>query len=242
MKLGKIHIFAIVFSIVVTLAYIAFVFVPNNKVSTVTRSIQAELEGDPATYVTPVPRIVETAILKSYKATSLHGVTFQVPFNPTIVKDQGTTAISYADQPTGKMLLFSKGVNIKDILMEQETVGSVGGLGAWAQHFGVSDTNYSLYTYILELKLDTINTSGLSVKEKAVQTIMLLMKATFFSDEYIFSFTVSEIKGYQFGMPEKSERVSIEFFDTNDTQYTFLTKNLTQQEIDFILSSIVIED
>lgn len=56
----------------------------------------------------------------------------------------------------------------------------------------------------------------------------------------IYAFETTNIKGFQFDIPasdQKSALVNVKFFDINDKAYD-LTTNATQDEIDYILSSI----
>lgn len=58
----------------------------------------------------------------------------------------------------------------------------------------------------------------------------------------IFDFEVKNLRGFQFGGPKRENQIMIELFDKNRNDYNYSIlingKNITQDEIDFILSSL----
>ena len=62
------------------------------------------------------------------------------------------------------------------------------------------------------------------------------------SEKKIYEFTNKTFKGFQFCIPNECKRISVKLFDRKNNEWTLLFKNFTQNEIDFILSSMELVD
>lgn len=57
--------------------------------------------------------------------------------------------------------------------------------------------------------------------------------------DYLNNFETEHIKGFQFGNPEYSKEVYLDFFDIKDKQYSIIfTGKFTQGFIDYVLKNI----
>ena len=75
-------------------------------------------------------------------------------------------------------------------------------------------------------------------------SMLLIFKAMIFSPHYseIFFVQINEIKGFQFGnLKNGDKKIHIHLFPQNNTHYSLLFSGFTQEEINAILSNIVIK-
>ena len=82
-------------------------------------------------------------------------------------------------------------------------------------------------------------------KDQYMEKIKLLLVKS--SEEFfvgsgnIYKFETSNIKGFEFVNPElmkQSKHIKVEIFDKNDHQYELQFGGFSQEEIDYVLSSI----
>ncbi len=67
---------------------------------------------------------------------------------------------------------------------------------------------------------------------------MLLSLKSIYQSDNIYSFTGTEIKGFQFNDPNNDKIVTVIFFFENDNGNQIEFFSMSQDEIDFVLSTI----
>ena len=83
-------------------------------------------------------------------------------------------------------------------------------------------------------------------KDKMVTDSLLLTLKEIISpviaadEDHIYSFNTGQVKGFQFGSAKAGKTVVIRLFDKSDNRYEISPKANNQQEIDYMLNSIVV--
>lgn len=179
--------------------------------------------------IVPVPHTILTTTVQGPSSPgSLKNVFFTVPFVPTLTRNESENGVVY-NGDAGKVLAFMKTFSVFD--------------EKWKTYHNVQ-SDYDAYTRIHNITLAEVNSLQHSKQEKIRLTTLAFTKGGMTTPNTpLYSFSTSEVKGFQIGNPTTQTTISLELFDSSNGQYKYsiLTGNLTQTEIDTILSSITIQ-
>lgn len=194
----------------------------------------------PELYTSVLPRSLSKTSLQAQKHYSHLGVSFSVPWkNETTNKTvKNVLAISFEDNKKTILVLKSL-TNLKNELMTGKPED------AKNMEFFYGDENLKT-DYSYRKMLYNANPKNMSIfesKKKAIaDNILFILKAAIITDHTkggIFSIETNQFNAIQLGDPKLSDGIEVLVFDNNDNSYSFIfRKGITQDEIDFILSSI----
>lgn len=234
------------FALVIGLAVIAFSYFSQIWITLYVKESFSR-EKNPELYQIPQERQVKTVeySIGNYVEFSYSGIRLKTPW--TEIKrieewPMAKRAFFDQDNKTKSLLIFNaqkaSPLTFKETLLGYDPRD----IQKIKEFFGEErlKSNYNFYKLVLEASPEQINILT-PPKEAMAKFILIILKQglALMGEEGIYSFSVDNIKGFQFGTPGKSEKMVIDFFDNNDNQYTLLISG-TQEEIDFILGSIEI--
>lgn len=106
-------------------------------------------------------------------------------------------------------------------------------------------SNYSLYKFILEISPDDLTLW--TPWGKVVDHMMWLSEKAILlprGRETVYSFDIGTIKGFQLGNPLRDRATMLTFFDAKDKEHeiTVAGKSITQEDIDFIISTLHVDN
>lgn len=199
----------------------------------------------PNAYITPIQRTVTAseADVKGHQEFTSYGLMFGVPWKEKPEKIERGSAIFFKFPDKKFVVLFDpesipppREILLKGNPNDVEKVKAFFGEG-------ILDSNYDFYSHILNTSPDQI-TIFTPKKEAMSKAILVVLKTVLVitpsGGNIIYSFvTDNNIKGFQWGRDEVRGRTLVTLFDQNDVQYEMVIGG-TQEEIDFILSSIEI--
>lgn len=174
------------------------------------------------------------------------GIKLRFPWNNIVKKDQpigndGTVLFYKWEFAGNKVVSIIRPLNVNYV---HEFIGNNSNDAAKVKDFFGDNTLNSNYEFMKVIYSSSPKDISLfkSKNEMLAKDILLILKKAMIGahkgNDGIFNFETDNIKGFQFGIPGKTERVDVQFFDKNDKEHVMLFSGVTQDEIDDILSSI----
>lgn len=199
----------------------------------------------PAAYLDLVPREVKTSQfnLDAYPNFTYYGLGFRTPWQekPTIEEKNSLVIFRFPNDKSVVVFDPKYLPSVDDLLAKNPTE-----LQKIKDIYGgeALKSTYNFYEYIFESSLDQISIFA-SRKEVLARTSAVVFKGIIVAgaggESGLYSFTIGEIRGFQFGDPKVRKNILIYIFDKEDKEYNILVF-ANQEEIDFILSSIKTTD
>ncbi len=189
--------------------------------------------------ILPMPKNILKADAITSTALSHDGLKFQVPWRSMGPRNNQET-FAAASSDGNKSIFISQEINIKNNLIKK-TPDDAAMLKIF---FGeeVLASQYALYKTILYASPKNISAfSRLSTSLPQIILVTLKRALVMNAGEGISEFETAEIRGFQFGN-QNSKSVSIVFFDEKDNRYLMGARGATEEEIDYILSSMKAAD
>lgn len=170
---------------------------------------------------------------------SFYDFTFKVPWKDLVKKNERQNVVDLTFNQNKRVIIFDPKDNL-DMVKNLFALRSEKDQKKLRNFFGddILKSNYSFCTIVLNITPEKINIFN-SSNQIIVSSILLTLKAILppSSTGEIYNFEAGDIKGFQFGDPKANKPILIWFFDKQDKQHELIISG-TQQEIDFILSSI----
>ncbi|MCR4263995.1 MAG: hypothetical protein NUV98_04745 [Candidatus Roizmanbacteria bacterium] len=198
----------------------------------------------PWLYAEPTMRsIKQPEDLSQYPHYSYYGIAFRVPWNnePEVKNYEQSTTLRFSDE---RVLIIHDpilSVDIAAAMTSGEEADQVRELFG-AEHF---ENDYKLKKLILSSTPDEITflTSG---KEATAKLVLVTLKNALLISESktVYDFHADNVVGFQYGDPGNDGGVVIDYYDRAYSPYSLIIsgKELTQEEVDLIISSISFED
>lgn len=106
----------------------------------------------------------------------------------------------------------------------------------------IFSSDYVFYENIFKVSPDQVSYFT-PLEEMYAKHTLLILKSIIMMPGYkdgIYSFQLENIKGFQIGIPQKSNMVTIQFYDEEENEYMILVsgQNVSQDDIDSILTSL----
>ncbi|MFH1188429.1 MAG: hypothetical protein V1652_01120 [bacterium] len=176
-----------------------------------------------------------------HSSLSYYNVLFRVPWTGVPEEEIGPRGVTlkFADD---KAVLFTKG-SFDARKLIYEVFGDKAGEAVVEKMIGVYGSQfindpYIFYREILNSTPDNI--TFLTIQKKAEMEMFLLMlkqQLVSLGKDTIYEFETYYARGFQFGT-ENDLFVIVDFFNRENQLYSFLIRKGTQEDIDFIISSI----
>ncbi len=228
-------------SIVIVISY--FPYIPIK----IMQQIQYSKEKYPQAYVVPKERMVNAPAILGDKLT-FDGITFNVPWKNlerSFMFGDGLLVYNY---PNSKIIgihtvkhsnqfnLAKSNIKMISQLSEPEKQKIIKAYGGE----GVYNNSFEFANYLNNIKPDSGEWFG-DVEKLSAIPVLVIQKTAFTPEEAksgIYKFSISRFKGFQYGDPSYTSTITIQIFDTNNTQYELLIKGkMSQNDIDTILST-----
>src|SRR3989344_3217290 len=168
------------------------------------------MRSDPWLVILPTPKNILKANAITSTALSYNGLSFQVPWK-SINPRHNQETFTAASSDGGKTIFIAREINIKDNLI-RKTPDDVAMLKLFFGEEALS-SQYAIYKRILYASPNNI--------------------AAFSR----LSASLPEIRGFQFG-DASSTSTAITLFDKEDRRYLMGIRGATEEEIDYVLSSM----
>jgi hypothetical protein len=197
----------------------------------------------PWAYIVPIDRnIVRShSLANSNRPFSFNGLKFRVPWKELRANKKIDTGLflSFHENQNKGIFVNSSQIsvaNIRDQLIGKNPSDAISINSLLGNDIFKSE--YDLYNQCLSTSPDQTNI--FTPKRELGKIFVLLMLKSILTryDVKIYRFETIDLKGFQFGDPEKDNEVEAEFFDSNAKLYRMKFISANQNEIDYILSSI----
>ncbi|KKW28741.1 MAG: hypothetical protein UY71_C0012G0020 [Parcubacteria group bacterium GW2011_GWB1_52_7] len=193
------------------------------------------IRSDPWLVILPTPKNILKANAITSTALSYNGLSFQVPWK-SINPRHNQETFTAASSDGGKTIFISREINIKDNLI-RKTPDDVAMLKLFFGEEALS-SQYAIYKRILYASPNNIAAfSRLSASLPQITLVTLKKALVMNAGESIGEFENSEIRGFQFG-DASSTSTAITLFDKEDRRYLMGIRGATEEEIDYVLSSM----
>ncbi len=235
-------IFISIFLAIIILGVLTVVFFPQVWIVIYTKVKFSEAKF-PQLYDVPISREIKTPEYKCGNCPefSYYGFKLKTPW---------TEIVDIEKKSDGVILTFTqdKSLLIFDSQNQLDLVTSFSGdkpedAQKIKNFFGEENlkSDYNFYKLTLNKSPDQI-TIFTPKKEVIAKSILIVLKAILVVpvNGGVYDFITEDMKGFQFGSPEASKGVFIYLFNSEGYQHEIIVFGATQDEIDFILSSIEI--
>ena len=224
---GKQKLFILLAVLTAVVALLIFLF-PQVIIVAITKN-KFSRDKTPYAYIIPVDRKLSTSISNIKKISENDCIDFKFSAPWELVE-------RHVDEKSAIFFKFSKKKGIIVYLDNEEDKN----LRESTELGKESLPTFENYTNVLNVSPDqiTIFIPYEKAKEKAARLIEKAIYATY--GEKIYKFKTKNIRGFQFGDPNNENPVFVHFFDEKDRIFKMRFYSATQDEIDFILSSIEI--
>ncbi len=204
-------------------------------------------EKHPTLYEFPQERTISIKNYKpSHPATISHfGVTLTTPWGePTKNMKWGLSDWAYFYKPAHGVLLSpansAKIISVKTLFPDSDphTKELKRIIGE-----DISSSNYLLHMTLLNLDPNSLNITTSPRKIVAMGFELPFKEVLILGSPYVYSFHYNSLKGYQIAAKGKNDTSQVlTLFDTKDNVYSIaITNNPTQEEVDYIISTIKLE-
>lgn len=209
--------------------------------------IYMEIKGNfsenetPWAYVVPVNRSLNSLIdiHDTHRVYMYNELEFKAPWD-NLVKNididpvklfvfehKKSIQLNYVDKNQFNILESLIDKNSQDIQFYKEIFGEIN-----------IKSEYAIYNLSLDTSPSQIHLL-MPFNELGQKSIMLIVKAAIVVDvDKIFRFSTKNLRGFQFGEPDKNKEISVHIFDKKNRLFQIKFSSANQNEIDFILSSI----
>lgn len=212
-----------ILGILILIAFLSYQFLPRIYIVLATRAHFSK-DKTPLDYIVPISRKFIDVTDIAHNKINYGNCELYLPWS--VIKNTATEKTLVLTVRKGKGMLIQK-----DELLDDK--------GSALNNYTKEIMTFDGYNKILYTTPDQINLSTPYEvsKEKAS---LLILKAIFtaYDKRLIYRFEGKNIKGFQFGDPNESNFVIVDFFDNNSNLYHLKFYSFSQKEIDFILFSL----
>lgn len=187
--------------------------------------------------VTPVKNLYE------YSDYGFENITFKLPWKE--VKKGGNDQILSLSTTDGKRVIVMPSSQIPSSV-KSFTNSKPEELKKLQSIFGINtlSSDYEFEKAMLFSSPKQVSLLDSSEKATAIMILSTLKGVLTFlgtPENGIYIYEVNDLRAFQLGDPLKGNIVSVKFYDSKDKPHEFGFKNLTQEEIDFILYSVNVD-
>jgi hypothetical protein len=212
--------------------------------STNNQEPSTELLTQKAEEAIPVVRELEPGKFSDITTYTFKGITFALPWSNLTKRTDGEPSLNLKFDEKTVAFLEKEKVQNEIINLFLEDFKSKEKKDQLESLFGSKnfESTYNFLSFVYGITSNVVSDTSPGPKQE-IEKILLKMKEVIVvggtgDDGYIiYNFKTVNIKGFQYGSKGSTGKI-IDIFDNNNNSYTLLVKNVSQPEIDYILSSI----